>query len=165
MFSSDVVYMSCMWCYVHMARHIGHECGYVHVVLCTRCAMVKCTCGTVYRWCRCFHVHVILCTHCASGCSVQVVLCTSGKYGTHVDACIAWCCMACVAMCVWCTWMRIRHWVFVLCGWYGHGLMIGLSLEWCVYALLLIYYMSIYIFYPCMVLVIVWIVGQTCLMK
>jgi len=69
---SGVVYMSCIWCYVHVA---------------------SCTCGVVYTLCRYFHVHVTLCRRCC----VQVVLCTWCTYGIGIHVVLCTCHTCCVA--------------------------------------------------------------------
>lgn len=70
----------------------------MRVVLCTCGIVYMLYSGAVYMW-RCVHVvHVVprtcdvvhmLCIRCEGSCSVQVVLCTCGTYGTSVDACSA----------------------------------------------------------------------------
>jgi len=88
----DAMYM---WCCAHV----------MHVMLRTFGIVYTLYSGVVYMW-HCVHVVQVVpctchvCTHFAGGCSVQVVLCTCGKYGTNVDASIACCCMKCVDVCV-----------------------------------------------------------------
>jgi len=72
----------------------------VKVMLCAFGIVYMLYSGVVYMW-RCVHiVQVVSCTCGFVHTLCRWLQCTCGTYGNGVDACIAWCCIMCVVVCV-----------------------------------------------------------------
>lgn len=115
----DFVYTLCRWCYVYVVLCTCCTCGTgVHVILCayhTCCVsvyVVLCM-WIVFSWYHDMCIHCVVLCVCI--CVVLYIECRSMHYAVlytgwrcmcgmlSVGVGIAWCCMPCMVLCVWCT--------------------------------------------------------------